>query len=715
MKPNNGSILLVISLGLLLGLGLLLAGTGVAAPPTLPPASATAAEWRVCPAGPPACDYATVQEAVDAAAAGDVVKVAAGLYTDIHARPSPAGYNGPAVITQVVYISQSLTMRGGYSADFAAWDPDLYPTTLDAQGQGREFLVSGPGITVTIEGLILTGGSADGLGGSPAPYLGRDAGGGIYVAETTFAISGCTVYSNTATASSDFGYGGGMHLESGSATLIGNVFQDNVAATAGAGHGGGLNVLGEPTSVYTLISNRFLSNTAGLGVSGYGGGIYLYGAHAPCTIVLDGNTFQGNVASRAAGSGSGGRGGGLALDCAKVIMKSNTIVDNVAGADAAWGRGGGYIDFGSCSLRAITLTGNTFRGNVAGEQGGSGGAISFETGGIPMLYPYTLSGNLFQGNIASPGTAEGRGGGLYAEDAGILIGNTFQGNRASTLGNGVGGGLHLWGSVTLEDNVVQGNEASQGGTGFGGGIYFYGYMGNQVHLATFRGNTIVSNTVPGPSDLAHGGGGLYLVGGVTTLEGNVLRGNSAPEGGGAFLIQGSPYAGQTTWSNNVVMDNQVAAGGHGSCLFLDSYSTLDPLHAGLAHNTLARNSGGDGSGVYVHNSTAVFTNTIVYSHSVGLNNAGGTVSMDHTLWDDNGTQFTGTVNETNPLFGDTAFAPDGYHLTAASAAVDQGIDAGVRYDIDGQHRPAGPAPDVGADEFAFSVYLPLVLRGSLSP
>jgi len=33
----------------------------------------------VCPAGPPDCDYAVIQDAVDAAADGDIIKVATGI------------------------------------------------------------------------------------------------------------------------------------------------------------------------------------------------------------------------------------------------------------------------------------------------------------------------------------------------------------------------------------------------------------------------------------------------------------------------------------------------------------------------------------------------------------------------------------------------------------------------------------------------------------
>lgn len=65
------------------------------------------------------------------------------------------------------------------------------------------------------------------------------------------------------------------------------------------------------------------------------------------------------------------------------------------------------------------------------------------------------------------------------------------------------------------------------------------------------------------------------------------------------------------------------------------------------------------------------------------------------------------------LWGSPAFVnPDGgdYHITAASAARDAGVNAGVSVDIDGDPRPVGAGYDIGADEWALRVYLPLVLR-----
>jgi hypothetical protein len=118
------------------------------------------------------------------------------------------------------------------------------------------------------------------------------------------------------------------------------------------------------------------------------------------------------------------------------------------------------------------------------------------------------------------------------------------------------------------------------------------------------------------------------------------------------------------------------------------------------------------------------TNTILVSHTVGISVTGSSaVTVDSVLWHSTPVTVsqspTATVTVRNQHTGDPAFAADGYHLTAGSAAIDKGLDAGMGTDIDGDARPDGCFPDLGADEFIKGVacrriFLPLVLRRSLS-
>jgi len=182
-------------------------------------ATAVVNVYRVCWArlNDDATDYATVQAAVDdSTSPSDVVKVAGRCTT-------PNTHGG---LAQVVYISKTVTVRGGYTTtNWTTSDPAANPTTLDAQGRGRVVYITG-GPSPTIEGLRITGGDAGGLSGGPS---GEDAGGGVYVSNATVTMRGNQVSGNTA------GSGGGLYLSSGDVTLVNNLVADNQASDLGSG------------------------------------------------------------------------------------------------------------------------------------------------------------------------------------------------------------------------------------------------------------------------------------------------------------------------------------------------------------------------------------------------------------------------------------------------------------------------------------------------
>ena len=548
----------------------------------------------------------TVQYAAYQAQPGDEIRVAEGTYT---------GTNTNGGLSQVAFLTETLTIRGGYST--ANWNtPDIAvnPTTLDAEGNGRVLVISDT-ITVHVEGLRLEGGNASGLGGGP---VARDAGGGLYILTGTVTISKCTIFSNTGSTTGP-GYGGGIYVRDGAITLRNSKIISNTAGTNVYGYGGGL-YLDHGNAI--LVQNKVMSNTASFLDAGYGGGLYLDGTFAEeyPTAILLGNTLWGNYGSRTAD----GQGGGMYANHYHVELLDNLIQYNTGGAGDE-GKGGGLYIFFSDAL---------------------------------------LEGNLVRYNIASRGE------------------------------EGISGGVHFCTcpDVTLKNNTIFSNTANTHGNGYGGGVSFC------KTTASLDSNAIISNTATFSTALDVRGWG-----------GGVWTGDRA----------------SLSFSNDLIAGNHAKTQGGGLWLGVERIpaNPEDRPVIHLQHVTIADNRGDYYEhGVYVTNTVAFLTNTIIAGHAdFGIYVAtGGEATLEATLWYSNSIDHTygnnTRIGDRN-FYGDPAFADPGewdYHIGEGSAALDRGVVTGVRGDMDGERRP-WLIPDLGADEYwppdvGIRAYLPLVLR-----
>ena len=336
----------------------------------------------------PAEPCGTVQYAVDAAGSGDIIKIAAGTYVDIHSRPAPAEYLGAEDMLQVAYIAKTVTLQGGYLFPGFAEppDPEVNQTTLDAASQGRVLFIAGD-VAPRIEGLHITGGDASGLGGGELAW--QDAGGGVYILGAEATLVGNWVFSNAAEL-----YGGGLYLSHSNSVIEANMISENRATDRDWGHGGGLALV---TSHARLYGNTIIANHAG-----YRGGV-LFLSSSNATLI--GNIVNGNV--------SLSDGGGFCfLNSDAASLLGNTITGNSAGI------GGGFL----LNNSDVTMRRNAVSGNVASAMGG----------GLAMWFSKPeLDGNSISGNVAAEG---GAGLDLSWYSHALLTNNLIAGNRAGTGG-----------------------------------------------------------------------------------------------------------------------------------------------------------------------------------------------------------------------------------------------------------------------------------------
>lgn len=263
----------------------------------------------------------------------------------------------------------------------------------------------------------------------------------------------------------------------------------------------------------------------------------------------------------------------------------------------------------------------------------------------------------------------------------ILIGFTIK-NGTGTLYFDqfyVGGGIYLEDtSPTITCNIITGNDAPDGG----GGIFSVG------GAPVIKCNVIVGNT----SVAAYGcGAGMLIKNSETGLiYRNSIQFNTAHHGGGIALKNSHPEV-----TRNVVCNNTAIGYGGGIRIYDGSNPTI--INNTISHNTAYPTMGG---GVEVENGSApVFMNNIVsFSYEGGgfLVIGIGYPDLSYNLFHENtGGDYLNLEPGFSDTTGDPAYFggnPYDYHLTALSAAIDQGNPDGIYNDPDGTRNDCGAFP-----------------------
>jgi len=466
--------------------------------------------------------------------------------------------------------------------------------------------------------------------------------------------------------------GGRVIFASVAATLRGFTATNGSLSTPGTAHGGGIYAGGALTLTDLSVRGNAITGTAG---GHQGGGVFGLGA-----VFAENTTFSNNTA-KAGGGGlyatgalslvggaienNRGQDGGGVYANSTLALTSTRVVSNTA-LQGGWA-GGAYAG------DAASLNGAVFQGNTSAARGG----------GLYVEGELTLTDTQFISNTAN------EGGGVNARDIVNVTGGAFIGNR----GNTKHGGLYARGALTLADTRFIGNSSD----GDGGGVF--ADDGATVERGLFQDNRSGGNG---------GGGGLYVYYKLE-LTGTQFIGNIAKVGGGLSI---------RCCNTSRVVNALFAANQADAKRGLDIYvgdATLSLVHTTIASPTIA-----SGSAVYGDDQAAVFmTNTLIASHTIGIDASAITAGDWNTLFDNVTTPYSGTVISVGGITGTAGFvnpmAAD-YHLSLGSAALDAGIDAGVYADFDGQVRPQGAGFDIGYDELPAWLITPTAgANGSITP
>jgi hypothetical protein len=437
----------------------------------------------------------------------------------------------------------TVTIVGGGSSGANA-------TIIDAAGlntgnfRDRAFHITGSGVTVIFQNLVIQNGKAadDGTSGAstnPTAQNTNRAGGGILNNGGRVTLANVTLQSCQALGKGD------------------SVINDHTTLDA---MGGGLASLGATGNVI-ITDSRLLANTAaggnggnfnnGAGSNARGGSIYFEGG----TLNISGSRIEKS-------SANGGNGGNQDQN------------GQTNGGFGGFAQGGGvWVGGGSASVNNTAFKGTVATGGNSGTGGnGANPGGSADGGGIYSLGNVKVTNSTF--NLA--GTTGGKGGNAFGT---TCLGAHNAGDGGGARGGAIfaDGGTMIVNTATFANNFANGGNGGNGGQTNGGlncGMHGAGGLAhggaitnnNPATLNIKHGTISLNSLKAGNSGVNQGGankplrpaaegagGGIRVGPANVTLENTIVAGNAAANGTGD--IAGAPTPGPN-------VDGTVTSNGH---------------------------------------------------------------------------------------------------------------------------------------------------------
>lgn len=593
--------------------------------------------------------YGSIQEAINNAQPGDVVRVS-GICSGVHEYDTggpPGGCRGDdGIVFTTVHIDKNIILQGGWDDNFQLQDET---TVLDANGLGRVVHIA-PGVTATVENFSIINGALTGVNGNGAgicidhasPTIRHNHivthtatnGAAVYSINSAALLDGNRIYNSHANAMA-LANGGGIYATSSNGTavsIVNNFIYDNSANTNGG-------AFYSASGNHQFWHNTIVANTAAQGAGAYvaAGGPQFRSAifmdnDAPSPANTDG--VHGATGSTPSVNYSDFFGQDVNLG-GTAVGANNLTVDPQLSPAYTLTLNSPMLDAGDPALtldhdfeddlRPSHLGFDIGADEIAGCVARNLAAPTVIYGSLQRAVDAAADGDTIEvDGICLNARAHANSGGsiqnLFVDkpltiDGDWNSGLVPNGNLTATL-NALDNGRVLYvaatGALTLTNiHLTNGDANGAGLSNHGGGVYNAG--------------TLWLDTVEILANVAANGGGIYNVGSLTAHRSRI-QANAAAQGGGVYNNGGTAVFTEL----NRIANNDVSGSGAG-------------VHQAGGNLTLDGNRiygneapSGNGGGVYLTGGATIIRNNFIYQNSAlgggGLYNANTNTPIWHNTF-----------------------------------------------------------------------------------